>query len=127
VRAVCDGGCWAAAVAALLIASAAPLNAQTAPVPDLSGQWGRDNGFFEQPLSGPGPVAQTMRRADGVMDILAPWVGDDANPILKPQAAEAVRKFGELALHGTVLPDLHNRCWPEPPPFVLAGRFDRLV
>ena len=101
--------------------------ADGASTPDLSGQWGRDNVAFEPPLSGPGPVAQTVRRADGTIDALHAWVGDSTNPILKPQAAEAVKKFGESSLQGNVLPDLHNRCWPEPPPFVLGAHFGVLI
>jgi hypothetical protein len=50
-------------------------------------------------------------------------LGDHNNPILKPEAAEAVRKFGELNFNGTVTPDLHNTCWPEPPPYALGTHF----
>jgi hypothetical protein len=101
--------------------------AELASIPDLSGQWGRDNVAFEPPLSGPGPVMQTVHNADGTIDVLHAWVGDATNPILKPRAAEAVRKFGESSLQGKVVPDLHNRCWPEPPPFVLGAHFGVLI
>jgi hypothetical protein len=30
------------------------------------------------------------------------WLGDYTNPILKPEAAEAVKKFGDLLVAGTV-------------------------
>src|SRR5438132_2781929 len=103
------------------------LAANSSLIPDLSGQWGRDMLFFEPPPSGPGPVVNSVRKADGTMvpldaccGIVNPWAGDHANPILKPETAEAVRKFGTLALSGTVAPELHNTCWPEPPPFVLS-------
>jgi hypothetical protein len=76
------------------------------------------------------PVINSVRKADGTTVVQDPcctlvqrWLGDHTSPILKPQAAEAVKKFGELALSGTVAPDLHNTCWPEPPPYVMALHF----
>jgi hypothetical protein len=107
-------------------------SAETTPIPDFSGQWGRDMLFFEPPASGPGPVVNAVRKPDGARDLQAPccgglqagrWVGDDSNPILKPEAAEAVKKYRELSESGTVAPDLHNTCWPEPPPFAMALQF----
>jgi hypothetical protein len=101
-----------------------------APVPDLSGQWGRDMMFFEPPPSGPGPIVNSVRQADGTVALQSPcctivqrWLGDPTSPILKPEAAAAVRKFGALAASGTAAPDLHNTCWPEPPPYVMALHF----
>jgi hypothetical protein len=103
-----------------------------APVPDLSGQWGRDMLFFEPPPAGPGPVVNAIRRRDGTRNLAAPcctivveggWVGDDSNPILRPEAADAVKKYRELSDAGTVVPDLHNVCLPEPPPFAMAIQF----
>jgi len=100
--------------------------------PDLSGQWGRDMLFFEPPPSGPGPVVSADRKRDGTVTALdkcctivtrGGWLGDHTNPILKPQAAEAVKRFGDLALGGTVAADLHNTCWPEPPPYVMGMHF----
>jgi hypothetical protein len=37
------------------------------PLPDFSGQWGRDMLFFEPPPSGPGPVISAVRKADGAI------------------------------------------------------------
>ncbi len=100
--------------------------------PDLSGQWGRDMLFFEPPASGPGPVVSADRKLDGTVTARDPcctivtqggWLGDHTNPILKRQAAEAVKRFGDLAFNGTVVPDLHNTCWPEPPPYVMGMHF----
>jgi hypothetical protein len=100
------------------------------PVPDFAGQWGRDMLFFEPPSSGPGPVVRADRKADGSLVVQDPcctlvqrWLGDAASPILKPAAAEAVKKFAELSLTGTVVADLHNTCWPEPPPYVMGLHF----
>jgi hypothetical protein len=88
-----------------------------APIPDLSGIWGR---WFniEPPLSGPGPIVSKLRRPDG--SIMGSNVGDFTNPILRPQAAEAVKKTGELELSGIVIPNPHNQCRPEPTPFALS-------
>ena len=100
--------------------------------PDISGQWGRDMLFFEPPASGAGPIVNFIRRPDGTRNTSAPcctiiveggWVGDYSNPILKPAAAEAVKRYRELSDSGTVVPDLHNTCWPEPPPFAMAIQF----
>lgn len=124
----------AAVVAAAAAAFLSPaMAADGGPsVPDLAGQWGRDMLFFEPPPSGPGPVVNAARRADGSVVAKNPcctivtqggWLGDPANPILKPEAAAAVRTFGELASRGTVLQDLHNSCWPEPPPYGLGLHF----
>ena len=102
------------------------------PVPALSGQWGRDMLFFEPPQSGPGPIVNAVRKADGSRDLQAPccaiiasggWVGDYTNPILKPEAQDAVKKYRDLSDKGTVVADLHNGCWPEPPPFVMSLHF----
>jgi len=44
-------------------------------------------------------------------------VGDFANPILKPETAEVVKKHGELELRGGA-PNPTNQCWPEPVPYI---------
>jgi hypothetical protein len=105
-----------------------------AEVPNLSGQWGRDMLFFEPPVFGPGPIMRAERRPDGSFapartccDIVQSWFGDPDNPILKPNAAAAVRKNSELSVPGTVLPDLHTLCRPEPPPFVLGLHYGVLL
>src|SRR5207302_4448778 len=87
---------------------------RAAAIPDLSGQWGRDMLFFEPPSAGPGPVVNAVRKRDGSRDPQAPgcaivveggWVGDYTNPILKPEAAEAVKKYRDLSDSGKVVPD----------------------
>jgi hypothetical protein len=99
-------------------------------IPGLLGQWGRDMLFFEPPPAGPGPVVRAERKADGTMAAQEPcctivqrWLGDHTNPILKPEAAAAVKKLGDLSLNGTVTPDAHNTCWPEPPPYAMGLHF----
>jgi hypothetical protein len=89
-----------------------------APIPDFSGIWAHP--FlpgFEPPRSGPGPVTNRSRRPDGRSD----WnqlVGDYTNPILKPHAAEVVKKHGDISLAGEVYPTPSNQCWPGGVPFV---------
>src|SRR5215831_9339229 len=88
-----------------------------ASIPNLSGIWGR---WFnlEPPWSGPGPVVSKLRRPDG--SIIQSVIGDYTNPILRPEAAATIKKIGEMELSGTVLPNPHNQCWPEPTPFTMS-------
>jgi hypothetical protein len=46
------------------------------------------------------------------------YVGDYTNPILKPQAAESVKRFGEIELSGAAAPTPSSQCWPEPLPYI---------
>jgi hypothetical protein len=124
-----------ATCAAILASAILPARAanELLKYPDLSGQWGRNMLFFEPPASGPGPVVNTIRKADGTIVARDPCctpsdnVGDYTNPILKPEAAEAVKKSGDLFVGGTVPADLHNSCWPEPPPYMMAVQFGVLI
>jgi hypothetical protein len=76
-----------------------------ASIPDFSGIWAQlALGGFDPPLSGPGPVTNRSRR-NGVSDLFGKWVGDYTNPILKPQAAEVVRKHAEISLSECDLSD----------------------
>ena len=36
---------------------------------------------------------------------------------MKPEAAEVVKKLGEISLAGVTFPNPANQCWPEPVPF----------
>jgi hypothetical protein len=89
-----------------------------ASIPHLSGIWGRNWFTLEPPSSGPGPIASKLRRPDGTQIFSA--VGDYTNPVLRPQAAEVVKKHGEMELSGGAFPSPHNQCWPEPTPFTLS-------
>jgi len=73
---------------------------------------------FESPLSGPGPVVNKRRTRAGTSDT-AMLVGDYANPILKPAAAEIVRKRGEISQSGLAFPDPDAMCAYEPVPYIL--------
>src|SRR5216684_2140435 len=86
-------------------------------IPDLSGIWGRWF-TFEPPSLGPSPVVSKLHRPDGTMILSV--VGDYTNPILRPEAAATIKRIGEMELSGTVLPNPHNQCWPEPTPFTLS-------
>jgi hypothetical protein len=69
-----------------------------ASIPDFSGIWSHPYlTGFEPPASGPGPVRNRSRRADGVGNFQQ-LVGDYTNPILKPEAAQIVKQHGELSL-----------------------------
>jgi hypothetical protein len=118
-------------LAALAAAVAAPALGQTAApavgaantqsaasVPDFSGVW--THPFwpgFDPPLSGPGPVVNRSRLRNGVGNSNQ-LVGDYTNPILKPQAADVVRKHGEISLRGVTYPTPANQCWPQPVPYI---------
>src|SRR5947199_7904856 len=96
--------------------SAVPPTGGAAPnatsMPDFSGKWVHPYfPGFEPPASGPGPVVNKSRRRDGVGNANQ-FVGDYTNPILKPHAAEVVRKHGEISLAGASYPTPSNQCWP---------------
>jgi hypothetical protein len=85
--------------------------------PDISGIWWHPSlPGFEPPASGPGPVTNRSR-SNGVSNY-DQLVGDYTNPILKPETAQIVKRFGELSLRGVTYPSPANQCWPEPVPFI---------
>jgi hypothetical protein len=89
-----------------------------ASIPDFSGIWAHLTWpDVEAPPAGPGPVTNRARR-NGASDVYQ-LVGDYTNPILKPQAAEIVKRHGEISLTGVPYPTPSNQCWPGGMPFVL--------
>jgi hypothetical protein len=93
---------------------------RTGAIPDFSGLWAHPYiPSFEPPASGPSPIVNKvrMRPQAGGRDVRL--VGDYTNPILKPLAAEVVKKRGEIELSGGIAPNPTNQCWPEPVPYVL--------
>ena len=111
----------------VLTAIALPaLAASLSPIPDFAGTWGRNAFNLEVPKSGPGPI-RNLRRVGkdastpttGGGDPI-PLVGDYMNPILKPHAAEIVKRMGERSASGHDIPDPSNQCWAYSPPYVLA-------
>jgi hypothetical protein len=89
-----------------------------ASIPDFSGIWAHPYlTGFEPPPSGPGPVRNNSRRPDGVAKFQQ-LVGDYTNPILKVEAAQAVKKHGEMSLAGVGYPTPSNQCWPQGVPYI---------
>ena len=96
-----------------------PAAAADNPSLDFSGMWAR-NAFNFEPIPGePAPLINLKRIADGTGDG-GQIVGDYNNPILKPEAAEIVRKKGEISKTGKPYPDPSNSCAPYNPPFTYA-------
>src|SRR5215467_9255017 len=89
----------------------------TASIPDFSGLWLHPGLGFGPPLSGPGPVRNKTRLPSGASDFRL-VVGDHSNPILKPEAAEVVKKFGEISLSGRIFPDPDSLCLQNPVPYI---------
>jgi hypothetical protein len=91
-----------------------------AAIPDFSGTWVYQFCCgFQPPLSGPGPVANRSRRNNAGSRYQ--YVGDYTNPILKPAAAEVVKKHGDIESTGVPLPTPRNHCWPEGVPFIFSN------
>src|SRR5262252_9060189 len=90
----------------------------TASIPDFSGVWLHPGLGFGPPLSGPGPVRNKSRLPSGASNFNL-LVGDYTNPILKPEAAEVVKKMGEISLSGRIFPDPDNMCLQNPVPYIL--------
>lgn len=99
--------------------AASPALAASAPIPNLSGLWGRQSLDLEQPAVGPGPVVNLHFRSDGSSDSNS-RVGDYRNPVLNAFAAGVVRQHGEISLRGETYPNPMNQCRPQPTPFVLT-------
>src|SRR6201997_702824 len=87
-------------------------------IPDFSGIWAHPflTGF-EPPASGPRPVLNRSRSPNGVANFNL-LVGDYTNPILKPEAAAIVRRYGEISLSGNGYPTPSNQCWPGGVPYI---------
>jgi hypothetical protein len=103
------------------VPAAGPVSSGTqsaASIPDFSGIWAHPYlTGFEPPPSGPGPVRNKSRLPNGVANFQL-LVGDYTNPILKPEAAEIVRKHGDISLAGKGYPTPSNQCWPGGVPYV---------
>ena len=89
-------------------------------IPDFSGMWAHPwLPGYEPMASGPTSLANRSRR-DGVSNPVQ-LVGDYTNPILKPDAAATVKKFGEMSISYYGFPNPRNQCWPNGIPFVLSS------
>jgi hypothetical protein len=113
--------------------SVVPAGSGAASIPDFSGMWAHPYvPAFEPPPSGPGPVVNKSRTRQVFGDDRRPLpatknvlvsngrqlVGDYTNPILKAEAAEVVKKHGEISMSGVAYPTPTNQCWPGGVPFV---------
>ncbi len=101
------------------------MGAQTAPISDFSGIWGRNSFNLEAMPFGPGPVTNMMRTgaAAGTPIFVGdpvPLVGDYNNPILKPEAAAVVKRKGEYSASGHDFPDPSNQCGAYSPPYLFS-------
>ena len=81
--------------------------------PDLSGTWAREYLFFGSPDTGPGPIRTKVPRQ---------VVGDDSNPMLKPEAAAILKQRGEITLSGKNFPQPSSECAPMSTPYILQGQ-----
>jgi hypothetical protein len=102
---------------ALAVGSATSGTQSAASIPDFSGIWAHPYlTGFEPPASGPGPVTNRSRR-NGIGNFQQ-LVGDYTSPILKPEAAEVVKRHGEISLAGMGYSTPSNQCWPGGVPYV---------
>jgi hypothetical protein len=111
-------------VAAAIIGSPAMGAGNISALPNFDGRWARVGMDPELPSTGPKPLVNLRRPMDdphvnGGGDPL-PLVGDYTNPILKPLAAQAVKKAGELSEGGRINPDPSNQCAPYSPPYAFT-------
>jgi hypothetical protein len=102
-----------------------------ASIPDFSGIWSHPYWpGLEPPASGRGPVTNRLRLPGGPQKGVSDprqLVGDYTNPILKPEAAEVVKKHGEIELSGVGSSTPGNQCWPEPMPYILGAVAMRML
>jgi len=117
MRRTMKAGLLASAVAA---GAAAAALGQTAPsIPDFAGVWTHPYWpGFDPPLSGTSGIVNRSRMPSGAGNSNQ-LVGDYTNPILKPAAAEIVKKLGEISVRGVTYPTPANQCWPQPVPYIL--------
>jgi len=106
---------------ALAAAAIAPGSAQPAPaassIPIFDGVWDHPGlPGFEPLASGPTSLVNLSRREGNVSNNMQ-LVGDYKNPILKPEAAAIVKKFGDMSLAHIGYPTPRNQCWPGGVPF----------
>jgi hypothetical protein len=97
-----------------------------ASVPDFSGAWVHPALGFGPSLSGPGPVRNKARLPSGAGNFNL-IIGDYASPILKPEAAEVVKRLGEISSSGLAFPDPDNMCLQNPLPYIFWNFSVRLL
>ena len=111
----------------LVAAGAPPAIAQTAPIPNLSGQYNHLGiPGFEPLASGPTSLVN-LRRREGNVGNNRQLVGDYRNPILKPETAATVKMFGEMSLDHYGYPTPRNQCWPGGVPFEFTNNLIQVL
>src|SRR6516162_7062935 len=109
------------AAAALIAGQSAPAAAPIASIPDFTGMWAHPwLPGFEPLASGPTSLTNRERRPVAVSNVLK-LVGDYTNPILKPETAATVKRFGELSLAHYGFHNPRNQSWPNELPFILSS------
>src|SRR5258707_5870267 len=109
------------AILAATAATSGPAQTAAPSIPDFSGMWAHPSlPGFEPLASGPTSLTNRVRRPDGVSNVLV-LVGDYTNPILKPEAAATVKKFGEMSINHFGFHNPRNQCWSNGVPFVLPS------
>jgi hypothetical protein len=100
------------------VVGSTPNGLAAASIPDFSGIWAHPYlPGFEPPATGPGPVLNRSRSRNGRANFNQ-LIGDYTNPILKPEAAEIVKKHGEMSVAGEGYPTPSNQCWPGGVPYI---------
>jgi hypothetical protein len=112
----------------LIVAGVMPVAANAAQpdwkLPDLSGSWGRGSIPYERPQSGPGPLERlTLPSGQRARNS---QLGDYTSPILTPETAATVKRFGELAQTAGAS-DAETECWPESPPYVFRIQETQII
>src|SRR6266446_9790843 len=115
----------AALLASVFVSPALGADAQP-DIPDFSGVWVHPFLGFESPVSGPGPVRNRSRMPSGQSNFNQ-VAGDYTNPILKPEAADVVKRLGEISLSGRIFPDPDNQCLQNPIPYIFWNFDTRLL
>jgi hypothetical protein len=107
-------------IGVIVAAAAGAALAQTPAraVPDFGGVWTHPATGFGPALKEPGPIRNLTRTAKGTSDNTK-LVGDYKNPILRPEAAEIVRRRGEISKSGKIFPDPDVMCLQQPVPYIL--------
>jgi hypothetical protein len=113
-----------AAAASCVVALPVAVIAVEQPTPDLSGLWGRSSIPYERPASGQGPLERLLLPSG--QRTRNSQVGDYTNPILKPETAAKVKRFGEQA-QSTGVSDAETECWPESPPYLFRIQETQII
>src|SRR5205823_9809091 len=85
-----------------------------------SGMWAHASIPGFEPLASGATSLRNLSRRDGGVSNNMQLVGDYTNPILKPDTAGMVKRFGEMSRSGIGYPTPRNQCWPGGVPFVFT-------